>query len=181
MSILKKLIKFLPSSNSKYNKNKIILEGTFKSDKLNKKVEKNGKKILYFEGDQFIAEMYKTKLEGCGYNCVVLNKPPVDKERLIQLILNENPDLILTQIIMSGMDGFTEIETLKSDNRTKNFSIMIYSNLGRSEDIKKGIKLGAIDYFVPATLTPQEMVDAINRFFKDRKNYKSRYLNFIDK
>lgn len=141
----------------------------------------NGKKLLFFESDKFIAEIYKTRLEKSGYKCVVYNNPPADKEKLIRLILNENPDLILTEIIMPGIDGFSEIEILKSDDRTKNFPIMIHSNLGRSEDIEKGIKFGAVDYFVPQTLMPQDMVDAIGRFFNNPKDYKPRYLNFINK
>ena len=40
----------------------------------------------------------------------------------------------------------------------KNVPVVILSNLGQSEDIEKGLKLGAKDFLVKAHFTPQEIV-----------------------
>ena len=67
-------------------------------------------------------------------------------------------DMILLDLIMPQMDGFTFMEELKG--KKKKCKIIILSNLGQEEDRIRSKELGAIDYFVKSN-TP--ITDIIKR------------------
>lgn len=56
------------------------------------------------------------------------------------------PDLILLDIMMPEMDGFSVCKVLKSQERTKNIPIIFLSAKSGTDDIIKGFELGAVDY-----------------------------------
>ena len=55
---------------------------------------------------------------------------------------------------------------LKKDVKTKNIPVMLLTNLGQEEDIKRGEELGVVGYLVKANTTPAEVVAAV----KDKLN-----------
>ena len=122
------------------------------------------KKILHFEDEEMLANMYKSRFEKEGFQYQSYSYPPEDKEELINLILAEKPDLILTNILMPVMDGFAVTKVLKSDDRTKNIPIFALTNLGQKEDIKTGMDLGMTDYFVRANSTPAELIEKLKKY-----------------
>ena len=89
------------------------------------------------------------------------------------------PDLISLDIIMPERDGFEAIKLLKADSRTKNIPVIFLSNMGQGEDIKEGISLGAVDYIVVATITPNELVNCYLDYLNDSQHYVKRYPEFI--
>ena len=66
--------------------------------------------------------------------------------RAIEIAISEQPDLILLDVMMPGIDGFEACQRLKADNRTSSIPIIFIS--ARNETIAKitGLDLGAIDY-----------------------------------
>ena len=56
------------------------------------------------------------------------------------------PDLILLDILMPEMDGYTVIAALKSFEKTKNIPVVFITGLCDPEEKKKGLSLGAVDY-----------------------------------
>lgn len=79
----------------------------------------------------------------------------------LKLVEEEKPDIILLDIIMPKMDGFVALKKLKSNAATKDIPVILLTNLGQEEDVKKGQELGAQDYFIKANHTPQEVVDKV--------------------
>ncbi|MEM7347188.1 MAG: hybrid sensor histidine kinase/response regulator [Chloroflexota bacterium] len=59
-----------------------------------------------------------------------------------------SPDVILLDVMMPGMDGFTVCERLKSDKRWQHIPIILASALSRKEDITQGIESGADEFLV---------------------------------
>jgi len=57
-----------------------------------------------------------------------------------------NPDLILLDIMMPGLDGYAVCHQLKQDKSTQEIPIIFVTALGESEDIVKGFQLGGVDY-----------------------------------
>jgi DNA-binding response OmpR family regulator len=120
------------------------------------------KKILVIEDDKMIGAMYKTKLESSGFEAMWSE----DGAAGLESVKKEMPDMILLDIILPKLDGFTVLEELKKDNKTKSIPVIILTNLGTEEDVEKGQKLGAVDYIVKANLTPTEVVDKVNQHLK---------------
>ncbi|GGO68272.1 diguanylate cyclase domain-containing protein [Bowmanella pacifica] len=67
-------------------------------------------------------------------------------EQAIQIAMTQQPDLILLDIIMQGMDGYQTCRTLKQDPRTVNIPIIFSTSMDSEEDEVKGLEAGAADY-----------------------------------
>ncbi len=115
------------------------------------------KKVLIIEDDKFLRELLGKKLSSLGYNVVLA----VDGEEGLEKIKSEKPNIVLLDLILPGINGFEVLEKSKKDPTINEIPIIILSNLGQSEDIERGLKLGAKDFLVKAHFTPQEIVNKL--------------------
>lgn len=67
-------------------------------------------------------------------------------EQAFEAVRQQQPDLILLDVLMPGIDGFTVCKTLKDDPETRLIPIIIMTALGQVEDRIKGIEAGADDF-----------------------------------
>ena len=68
-------------------------------------------------------------------------------ERALQLIeKGPNPDLILLDIMMPGIDGYETCRRLKSNKRTKNIPVIFVTAKSEDTDEELGFSIGAVDY-----------------------------------
>ena len=75
-------------------------------------------------------------------------------KEVLKYIKKEIPDLILLDVMMPDMDGYQVCKLLKKDIRTMHIPIMFLTSLADTEDVTKGLELGAVDYIVkPYNLT----------------------------
>lgn len=120
------------------------------------------KKILLVEDDEFLIDIYKTKLETLRFKVVVES----DGGRVVEKVLEEKPDLVLLDIVLPNEDGWEILRNLQKKGIMKKTKVVILSNLGQKEEIEKGLALGASLYLIKAHYTPsqvaQEVVACIN-------------------
>ncbi|KKT00861.1 MAG: hypothetical protein UV78_C0074G0005 [Parcubacteria group bacterium GW2011_GWA2_43_17] len=90
----------------------------------------------------------------------------MDGETGLELMKTHKPDLVLLDIIMPKLDGFSVLKKIKEDPATKNVPVILLTNLGQDEDVKKGNNLGAAGYLVKANLTPAQVVDKVKEYLK---------------
>jgi DNA-binding response OmpR family regulator len=119
-------------------------------------------KILIIEDDKFLRELIAKKLTEEGFSV----DEAVDGEEGLRKSKEGNPDLILLDLILPGIDGFEILAKIKEDPETKSIPVIILSNLGQKEDIEKGLKLGAFDYLVKAHFTPGEIIEKVRNALK---------------
>ena len=117
-------------------------------------------KILLVEDDEMLHGMYTQKFKNQGYEVA----SAFDGAEGIKMAAEETPDVILLDVIMPKMDGFVALKKLKKNNDTAAIPVILLTNLGQEEDVRKGSELGADDYFIKANHTPQEVVDKVNSF-----------------
>ena len=118
--------------------------------------------VILIEDEEMLSNMYETKFVKEGYQI----KKALDGETGLKLSQEEKPDLILLDIIMPKLDGFSVLRKLKEDPKTKDIPVVLLTNLGQDEDVKKGTKLGAVGYLVKANLTPTQVVDKVREYLK---------------
>ena len=119
-------------------------------------------KILIIEDDKFLRELISQKLEREGYDIC----EAIDGEEGIKEVKKENPDLVLLDLILPGIDGFEVLAQMKKEPALAKIPVIILSNLGQKEDIEKGINLGANDYLIKAHFTPNEIIEKIQAVLK---------------
>ena len=66
--------------------------------------------------------------------------------RLFSLLGKITPDLILLDIEMPNMDGYTVIDTLKNDGKTTNIPVIFLTGTNNQESEVRGLRAGAVDY-----------------------------------
>lgn len=123
-------------------------------------IKKN--KVLLVEDEEMLAKMYQTKFQNEGYDIILA----ANGEAGLKIALENKPDIILLDIIMPKLDGFSVLKSLKDNSQTKNIPVILLSNLGQEEDIKKGKSMGAAGYLVKANLTPAEVVEKAKEYLK---------------
>ena len=119
-------------------------------------------KILLVEDEEMLANMYETKFKNEGFDI----EKALNGEDGLKKAKEMLPDFILLDIIMPKMDGFAVLKVLKENQKTKNIPVMLLTNLGQEEDIRRGEVLGVVGYLVKANTTPAEVVAAV----KDKLN-----------
>jgi DNA-binding response OmpR family regulator len=124
--------------------------------------EEKKKNILIAEDDEMISSMYKTKFTADGYNVFIAD----NGAEAIEIAKKEKIDLILLDIIMPQLDGFSVLKELKKMSKLKKTPIVLLTNLGTEEDMKKGKELGARDYVVKASFTPADISKKVKEYLK---------------
>lgn len=119
-------------------------------------------KILIVEDDEALMEMYKMKFLEEGFD-VIAAEDGLDG---LETAKKNVPDIILLDIILPKIDGFSVLEELKKDAKTKDAPVILLSNLGQDSDKEKGKNMGAIDYCVKADLTPMQLVEKVRSYLK---------------
>lgn len=119
----------------------------------------NKKLILLIEDDEFLAELYATKLKLEGYEISLAG----DGEKGLKMIKEKKPDLILLDIILPRKDGFEILKIMKADRELKNIPVILLTNLSQKDEVKKGLDLGANDYLIKAHFMPSEVVKKIKQ------------------
>ncbi len=117
-------------------------------------------KILFFEDDRLLRNMYETKFRMEGFLIAGYDSPSKDP---VSLILKEKPDIIISGVIMPEMDGFGAAKIYKADPRTKDIPLIFLTNLGMEENVKEANALGAVYYMVKAHFMPSEVVNRVRQ------------------
>ena len=113
-------------------------------------------KILLIDDDPFIVDMYVLKLKEGRFEVEIAR----DGKEGVKKAREFNPDIILLDIVMPGLDGFGVLEELRKDGGRH--KIILLTNLGQKEDVERGMRLGADDYIIKAHFTPSEVLEKVN-------------------
>jgi len=83
-----------------------------------------------------------------------------DGQEAMALIERENPDILLTDIMMPNMDGLALIEAVKI--KYPHIRILVLSSYDEYDFVRKAMKLGAEDYVLKASLGPQQLLQILS-------------------
>lgn len=92
----------------------------------------------------------------------------------IHLALNYKPDLILCDIMMPDIDGYTVLTELQKQPRLAHIPFIFMTAKVEREDLRLGMELGADDY-ITKPFTPVELLSAIRARMKKQQQYSSQY------
>jgi len=115
--------------------------------------------VLLVEDDSFLRDISSRKLTKEGFTVF----EAIDGEQAVQGASQVKPDIILLDIILPVYDGFQILEKIRSnpDSSINKIPIIMLSNLGQDNDIKRALDMGANDYLVKAHFTTEEIVGKI--------------------
>jgi CheY-like chemotaxis protein len=101
-----------------------------------------GERVLIVDDDPWILRMVSAILEKKGYSVLTAS----DGEEGLLRADQSKPDLIICDVMMPRMDGWTMVKTLRSRRELALIPVIFLTALGGDEDRIKGFRLGADDY-----------------------------------
>jgi len=120
------------------------------------------KKILVVEDEKTLRFLIVQTLLREGFEV----EEAIGGEDGIQKMKKNKPDLVLLDLLLPGVNGFEVLSRIKKDSDLESIPVIILSNLGQEEEIKRGMSLGAIDYLIKAHFTLDQIVSRIRKFLK---------------
>lgn len=118
-------------------------------------------KVLVVDDEEDILELLKFNLSREGYQVPCAESG----EQALGLIRSENPDLIVLDLMLPGIDGLEVTRRLKNDPNTKNLPIVMLTAKGEEADIVTGLELGADDY-ITKPFSPRILVARVRAIFR---------------
>ena len=118
------------------------------------------KKVLIIEDDPYLSEMYQMKFELEGYTVLVAR----DGQEGLDSAFTTKPDIILLDLVMPVKDGYHVLKELKENDKTKGIPVLVLSNLGQVDEIKKAMNDGADKYLIKANMTPEQLLKEVRSF-----------------
>lgn len=127
-------------------------------------VKSLGINVLLVEDDTFLREICSKKLVKEGYTVY----EAVDGIQALEGVEEVVPDIVLLDIILPAVDGFQVLHQIKNSKNPKVVAVpvIMLSNLGQDDDIKKAMDMGANDYLVKAHFTTEEIAGKIKALVK---------------
>jgi CheY-like chemotaxis protein len=121
-----------------------------------------GIKILLFEDEDAIIDMYRAKMAKEGFQLRVARNGAWG----LKLAQEDDFDLILLDMVMPAMTGYEAIKALKKNPKTKKIPFIVLSNSAQEGEIKKALQMGARAYFLKSQVTPSVVIDKVREVLK---------------
>lgn len=122
------------------------------------------KKILIVEDDLLILDLYKKALSFLGFQMISAN----NGKDAYELIIEQRPDLVLTDIVMPSYDGFYLLAKIQKNKSLSTIPVWVFSNLDSTDDKKEALGLGASDFLLKTSLTPADLTKKLEEYW-DKK------------
>jgi DNA-binding response OmpR family regulator len=126
-------------------------------------------RVLVIDDEAPIRLLCRVNLEAEGMEVLEASDGPTGLEKA----RNEEPDVILLDVMMPGLDGWQVAEELLENERTNSIPIVFLTARAEVRDRARGLDLGGIDYvtkpFNPVELAPLvlDLIDRVDRGERD--------------
>lgn len=129
------------------------------------------RKILLVDDEKTLVKALIFNLEKEGYQVI----PAYDGEEALKKMEGENPDLLILDLMLPGVDGFEVCRRVR-----KNYDIPIIMLTAKGDDIDKilGLELGADDY-ITKPFNPRELLARVKAILRRSNTQNSSIKNLI--
>jgi DNA-binding response OmpR family regulator len=116
--------------------------------------------VFIVEDDSFLLNLLRVRFSKESMDVVTASDgvEALEKARTIR------PAIILLDLILPRKNGFEVLQEIGQDPQLHKIPVIIISNLGQDSDIEKGKALGAVEYYVKARLSIDELVSKVREF-----------------
>ncbi|WP_432823557.1 response regulator [Trichloromonas sp.] len=119
----------------------------------------NKKKILIVEDEESLLKLESILLISKGFEV----KGVPNGKAALESVAEEQPDLILLDIMLPEIDGFEVCRRIKSDPATRHIPVIMLTAKKSREDMVRGEKVGA-DWYITKPFKSAMVIETIQRF-----------------
>jgi CheY-like chemotaxis protein len=124
-----------------------------------------GKRILVVDDDENILNLEKTILEQKGFSVTTAG----GGGEALEVLAEEGFDLILLDVMMPEIDGFTVCRKIKDDPRLKDIPVIFLTAKGGGEALAEGFESGAVMY-INKPFTANKLLTIVNTMLESGSN-----------
>ena len=115
------------------------------------------KKILIADDEHKIVMTLEYAFKKAGYEVFIAR----DGSEVLEILKEEIPDLILLDIMMPNVDGYTTLSEIKKNENYHNIKVVFLSAKAGENDIRKGLDLGA-DAYIAKPYSIKKLLEKID-------------------
>lgn len=116
------------------------------------------KKVLVVDDEMYIGQLIRKAL-GNEYNVILAS----NGEDALKITHNEHPDLVLMDILMPKLDGYTACYQIKSDPVTRTTPVIMLTGIGHNLNRKLAEGMGADGYIIKP-FNPNELLNTVRQY-----------------
>ena len=131
----------------------------------------SGKKILIADDEPSVRSLVK-KLLSKKYIVLEAN----DGEEAVNMAFNQQPDLILMDILMPEMDGLTACYAIKMNQATKAIPVVMLTVVAYELNKKLSKDIMGANGYITKPFSPQDLMDTIGQFLTGSKKNRDEAL-----
>ena len=121
-------------------------------------------KIMIVEDDMDLRKIYSIRLTAEGYEVVSAG----DGEEALAVAVKEQPELVISDVMMPKISGFDMLDILRSTPETKNIRVIMMTALSSDDQRARGESLGADKYLVKSQVGMEDVVNAVHEVLEDK-------------
>jgi two-component system, chemotaxis family, sensor kinase CheA len=115
--------------------------------------------VLVVDDSAVTRTLEKSILEAAGYRVRVA----ADGAAALDLLGREPCDLVVTDIEMPRLDGFSLTERVRADDRLRDLPVVLVTSLDSEDDRRRGVEVGADAYIVKGAFDQDRLLETIRR------------------
>lgn len=121
-------------------------------------------RILIIEDETILGKVLEEKFRAIDFEAKLV----ADGEKAMPAAHEFMPDIILLDLILPKKSGFVVLEELRADPELRLIPVIVLSNLGQEEDVKKALALGAKDYLVKIHHPIKEVIEKVKVYLYEK-------------
>lgn len=118
------------------------------------------KKIIIADDEHKILMSLEYSFKKNGYDVFIAR----DGTEVLEFLKTMTPDVILLDIMMPNLDGYSTLEEIKKNENLKNTKVLFLSAKNNPKDIEKGLSMGA-DAYVTKPYSIKKLIQQIEEMF----------------
>ncbi len=116
------------------------------------------KKILAVDDERHIVRLVQVNLQRAGYEVVTA----YDGKEALEKVESERPDLVVLDVMMPYMDGFSVLQELRKNPVTRDIPVIMLTAKAQDADVFRGWSSG-VDCYLTKPFNPLELISFVKR------------------
>ena len=121
------------------------------------------KKVLIIDDEVNTVKVVTSRLKANQYEVIAAN----DGEDGLKKLKNERPDLIILDIMMPKIDGYTFLRTIKTDGSLPKIPVIVLTAKDKMKDL---FEIEGVKDYVVKPFKPEDLLQKVDKYLKEKKN-----------
>ena len=126
-------------------------------------------RIMIVDDDEEIAEYIRNELSG-SYRVTAMT----DSRQALKAVMEQHYDLVISDVVMPGLDGISLLKTLKSNVNTSDIPVILLTSKADVEDRVEGLKRGA-DAYIAKPFNIEELAAQVDNLIDNVRRLRGKF------